>query len=69
MSAKQDKRLRKAARGLAVTLDQAGKPISERGLGTMGANKSTLVNQPNSLRGIVRNLKKGVRQGKIIQPA
>lgn len=86
MSGKQDKRLRKAARGLAVALDEAGKKIVKRGLlavehraaspsSIMSDSKSmmnteqgkllavTAVNRPDSLRGIIRNLKKGMVQG------
>jgi hypothetical protein len=81
MSGKQDKRLRKAARGLAVVLDEAGKKIVERGLLSVehrAASPSSLtkdraepgrllsvtaVNRPDSLRGIIRNLKKGLGAG------
>lgn len=88
MSAKQAKRLRKIARGLAVTLDQAGNKIHERGLlaqehkvtdiSSVSSDPKdhrerrepvvfavTAVNRPDSLRGIIRNLKKGVKSGSI----
>lgn len=82
MSAKQDKRLRQAARGLAVTLDQAGKNIVGRGLmyeehkritsemyiygeGEAEVYAVTAKNRPDSYRGIVRALKKGIKSGKI----
>lgn len=94
MSAKQAKRLRRAAKGLAVTLDQAGREIHERGLlaqehkkvnpayasSIVSSNPKdlvddpreivyavTAVNRPDSLRGIIRHLKKGVRKGAIGQ--
>lgn len=89
MSAKQAKRLRQAARGLVVTLDQAGKDIKGRGLNyiehrtlspssTVGVQEGledanpegdligiTAVNRPDSFRGIIRTLKKGMKSGKI----
>lgn len=89
MSAKQAKRLRQAARGLVVTLDQAGRKIYERGLmaqehrapvspsSIVGNPKDqvdepqgellavTAHNRPDSLRGIIRTLKKGLRSGSI----
>lgn len=87
MSAKQAKRLRRAARGLVVTLDQAGRTIHERGLmavehkrlspSSISSNPKDLVDDPNevfavtavnradSLRGIIRTLKKGVKSGKV----
>ena len=93
MSAKQAKRLRQAARGLAVTLDQAGKEIHERGLYAQEHRRAspssisvrsdvhpkdlvddpsegelmsvTAVNRPDSLRGIIRHLKKGMAKGTI----
>ena len=92
MSAKQAKRLRQAARGLAVSLDQSGKKIHERGLMAhehRRANPSstfdpkgvlppkeqvddpfevfavTAVNRADSLRGIIRTLKKGIRTGQL----
>lgn len=95
MSAKQAKRLRQAARGLAVTLDQAGREIHERGLLAQEhkrANPSsisvrsdippkelvddpreivyavTAVNRPDSLRGIIRHLKRGMKKGVIQKP-
>lgn len=58
MSAKQSKRLRKAALGLAVAVSGAGKGITKR---TLLNKDGSAVNTPNSLRGIVRSLKKGVK--------
>ena len=94
MSAKQAKRLRKAAMGLAVSVSEAGKEITSRTLlahehrrAAPSAASSiidndmidpkefvddprkgelfavTAVNAPNSLRGIIRTLKKGMRNG------
>ncbi len=94
MSAKQEKRLRQAARGLAVTLDQAGRTIHARGLlavehremnvsSILSSSPSpdqivddprgpvyavTAVNRPDSLRGIIRSLKKGVKSGAVSKP-
>lgn len=95
MSAKQAKRLRQAARGLAVSLDQAGRAIHERGLMAQEHRRLspssvsyhsevppkelvdmyepqeqevfavTAVNRADSLRGIIRSLKKGVKSGKL----
>jgi len=88
MSAKQAKRLRQAARGLVVTLDQAGRTIHERGLMAFEHKRPnpssissvspkelvddpnevfavTAVNRADSLRGIIRTLKKGVKSGKV----
>lgn len=87
MSAKQAKRLRQAARGLAISLDQAGRTIHERGLmavehkrsspSSISSNPKDLVDDPNeviavtainradSLRGIIRTLKKGIRSGQL----
>jgi indole-3-glycerol phosphate synthase len=91
MSAKQAKRLRQAARGLVVTLDQAGRTIHERGLMAFEHKRAspssvsfrsdvppkelvddpnevfavTAVNRADSLRGIIRTLKKGVKSGKV----
>ncbi len=92
MSAKQEKRLRQAARGLAVSVDQAGRKIHERGLLSQEHRRTsissmslssiapkdrvddprevyavTAVNRPDSLRGIIRKLKKGVKAGEIGQ--
>ena len=93
MSAKQAKRLRKAAMGLAVSVSEAGKEITSRTLlaqehrrATIASTSSvafdpthpkdhvddhrngqvfavTAINAPNSLRGIIRTLKKGMRNG------
>ena len=91
MSAKQEKRLRRAARGLAVTLDQAGNKIHSRGLLAQEHKRIpntsvssdpkdhrnpeapfvyavTAVNRPDSLRGIIRSLKKGLKSGTIRMP-
>jgi hypothetical protein len=95
MSAKQAKRLRQAARGLAVSLDQSGKTIHERGLMAFEHKHAspsstyydpkgvlppkdrvddprepevfavTAVNRADSLRGIIRTLKKGIRTGQL----
>lgn len=94
MSAKQAKRLRQAARGLAVSLDQAGRKIHERGLVAQEHRRAspssisskmfssdpkdlvddpregelmsvTALNRPDSLRGIVRTLKKGMKKGTV----
>jgi hypothetical protein len=97
MSAKQAKRLRQAARGLAVSLDQSGKTIHERGLMAFEHKRAspssivgtdafrsdlppkdqvddpsepevfavTAVNRADSLRGIIRTLKKGIRTGQL----
>jgi hypothetical protein len=93
MSAKQAKRLRKAAMGLTVSLTQAGRQIHERGLLGQEHRKASLdprafsssvhpkdlvddptvgevyaitaVNRPDSFRGIVRTLKKGIKKGTI----
>jgi hypothetical protein len=95
MSAKQAKRLRKAAMGLVVSVSEAGKEITSRTLlaqehrhAAPGAASSiafdamhpkervddhrrgklfaiTAVNAPNSLRGIIRTLKKGMKKGTI----
>lgn len=94
MSAKQAKRLRKAAMGLVVTVSEAGKEIRPRTLlaqehrraapraassvamkpdqivddprGRRGELMAiTAVNAPNSLRGIIRTLKKGMKKGTI----
>ena len=91
MSAKQEKRLRQAARGLAVSVDQAGRKIHERGLLSQEHRRTsvsstslssiapkdrvddprvyavTAINRPDSLRGIIRKLKKGVKAGEIGQ--
>lgn len=101
MSGKQDKRLRKAALGLALSLDEAGKKISERtllakehkrpkaplpvaneaayfheGFKSVVMSKSnkddgmetyaiTAYNRPDSLRGIIQTIKKGLKSGKL----
>lgn len=105
MSAKQAKRLRKAAMGLVVSISEAGKEITSRTLlaqehrhAAPSAASSissvplthdekfqkslhpkdhvddhskgelfaiTAVNAPNSLRGIIRTLKKGMKKGTI----
>jgi hypothetical protein len=88
MSAKQAKRLRQAARGLAVSLDQSGKTIHERGLMAFEHKRPsassissispkeqvddpnqvyavTAVNRADSLRGIIRTLKKGIKSGQL----
>lgn len=91
MSAKQAKRLRQAARGLAVSLDQSGKTIHERGLMAVEHKRLspssisfrsdvppkeqvddpnevyavTAVNRADSLRGIIRTLKKGIKSGQL----
>lgn len=90
MSAKQAKRLRKAAMGLVVTVSEAGKEIRSRTLLAQEHTRSggspssvsikpdqivdnpkrevfaiTAVNAPNSLRGIIRTLKKGMKKGTI----
>jgi hypothetical protein len=62
MSAKQSKRLRQAARGLAVTLDEAGRKISER---DQAVDFHGTRNKPDSLRGIIRTLKKGIKTGRL----
>lgn len=88
MSGKQSKRLRAAAKGLAVMFDQQGKTIADRGFtvqehkrvemptamyegGERLLNKEltatervfavTVTNKKDSLRGIVRYLKKGLK--------
>lgn len=83
MSAKQAKRLRQAARGLAVSLDQAGVQITGRKQRVVdhGAiavqnthpkdrvdepqSKLQLVNEGNSMRGIIRAMKK---EQKLLKP-
>lgn len=97
MSAKQAKRLRKAAMGLVVTVSEAGKEITSRTLlaqehrlaapqaaSSIVADEAhpkgivddprgkrgeliaiTAINAPNSLRGIIRTLKKGMKKGTI----
>lgn len=63
MSAKQSKRLRQAARGLAVTLDEAGRKISKREQSVQ--QSGSVQNKPDSLRGIIRTLKKGIKTGRL----
>jgi hypothetical protein len=75
MSGKQDKRLRRAALGLAATVAGAGREIKERELlvknfkSDKGHAEALYVqqvtNSPTSLRGITRTLKKGSKLGKI----
>ena len=95
MSAKQAKRLRKAAMGLVVSVSEAGKEITSRTLLAQEHRRAapsaassialdathpkdivddhskgelfaiTAVNAPNSLRGIIRTLKKGMKKGTI----
>ena len=90
MSGKQQKRLRKIAKGLAVVAEEAGRKIDERGTSEVtktsvdhssisseavvrrpGADPfevRTVVNRQDTLRGIVRNIKKGVKSGKVLKP-
>jgi len=92
VSAKQAKRLRKAAMGLAVSVSEAGREIRGRTLlaqehrrtaasSTVTSSASmkpdqivsddvhietfavSAINAPNSLRGIIRSLKKGMKNG------
>lgn len=97
MSGKQDKRLRRAALGLAVSVDhdgEGGRKIHERGLietkhtlpnpsydyrpldrgDVMLAQHTrvqehvyavTVKNRPDSLRGIIRTIKKGIKKGAV----
>lgn len=105
MSAKQAKRLRKAAMGLVVSVSEAGKEIRGRTLLAQEHRRAapqsassissapmtrgeeleqlmhpkdrvddrrqgelmaiTAINAPNSLRGIIRTLKKGMKKGTI----
>lgn len=61
MSAKQDKKLRRIAKGLSVVLEQSGRQVQERGL--FGSCTGSLMNRADSFRGIARTLKKGLRTG------
>lgn len=69
MSGKSAKKLRKIALGLATTLDQSGTKIERRELlvrkheAQLSPASVTAYNRPNSLRGIERSLKKGLRNG------
>lgn len=91
MSAKQAKRLRKAAMGLAVSVSEAGKEITSRTLLAQEHRRAapssllsngvkpdqvvedprgelfavTAFNAPNSLRGIIRTLKNGMKNGSL----
>lgn len=94
MSAKQAKRLRKAAMGLVVAVTEAGRTVQPRQLlaqehrAPIDANFSsasqedihpkervdepkgkliaiTAINRPDSFRGIVRSIKKGLKNGSI----
>lgn len=70
MNGKQAKRLRRAAMGLAVTLDSAGNTITQSGYETrppldLQLPQAPILNRRNSVRGIYRTIKKGVVTGKI----
>lgn len=91
MSGKQMKRLRRAAKGLAASIDQGGRKITERSLyaqehkreaeikevptfmgeaiaapeKVMKTYAVTAINRPDSLRGIFRTIKKGIKSGQI----
>lgn len=57
MNGKQAKRLRRIALGLAATVEESGRKIVERG--TTERNDQ-IINRDDSLRGIVRTLKRGI---------
>lgn len=71
MSGKQDKRLRRAAIGLAVIAEQNGKTIPARKLivpkqyfdsSAFNFVQNAATNDSDSLRGIIRSLKKGLKK-------
>lgn len=80
MSGKSSKKLRKIALGLASVLDEDGIHIENRELlvreyHAPNSTKEapivvavTAVNRPNSLRGIIRNLKRGMKSGELSKP-
>ena len=64
MNGKQAKRLRRAALGLAVTLEQSGKKIDKEGYRTIvhdDAARRTQVVRRDTLKGIYKNLKSGLK--------
>ena len=72
MSGKQDKRVRRAALGLAVLAEQSGKAIPARKLivpkqyfdaAAFNFIQKAATNSGDSLRGIIRSLKKGLKKG------
>jgi hypothetical protein len=65
MNGKQAKRLRRAAIGLAATFDEAGRKISKDEQMT---TDGTILNRPDSVKGIYRTIKKGVVSGKVGKP-
>ncbi len=66
MNSKTAKKLRKMAKGLAVIAEQSGTKISEREIvvdpDQYIKEGMPLVNKKESLRGIVRKLKKDLKQ-------